>query len=170
MKKGIATLALILATTTSAFAWSTSPTPPTTITTNDTITVAGSPGIDNFNEYMSLWTTANVMVPGSEQLIHYSGSYPNPAVGTYRVRLTSSPTGGVFPNFPDHVSGIYTVIAYVPPVIPPFFLTSASTTPLIAGALSDFGIKVLIILGVVVSIGIAYLVFKFGWRKIRKIF
>lgn len=167
MKKGIATLALVIATVVPAFAWSTSPTTPATVYTTANISISGSPGIDNFNEYSSVWTyPGNVMVSGSEKLIHYSTTYTGLAPGTYRIFLTPSPTGGTYPNFPDHVSGVYTVVTPPPPA--PFFLTTASTTPLIAGAMSEFGIKVLVILGVVVSIGVAYLVFKFGWRKVRK--
>jgi hypothetical protein len=46
-------------------------------------------------------------------------------------------------------------------------MSVASTTSLITGAFTDFGGAVLVILGAVLTIGVAYLVFKFGWRKVR---
>jgi len=46
-------------------------------------------------------------------------------------------------------------------------MTTASTTALITTAFTDFGVGVLAILGLVIGIGVAYLVFKFGWRKVK---
>jgi len=46
-------------------------------------------------------------------------------------------------------------------------MTTASTTEIITGAFTTYGGAVLTILTAVIGIGLAYLVFKFGWRKIR---
>jgi len=45
---------------------------------------------------------------------------------------------------------------------------SASTTQdLIIGSITDFGSAGLVILGAVVGIAVALLVFRFGWKKLR---
>jgi len=46
-------------------------------------------------------------------------------------------------------------------------MTASSTTALITDAFTDYGTAVLVILGAVIGIGLAYLVFKFGWRKVK---
>lgn len=46
-------------------------------------------------------------------------------------------------------------------------MSASSTTSLITSAFADYGAAVLTILGLVIGIGIAYLVFKFGWRKVK---
>jgi len=38
---------------------------------------------------------------------------------------------------------------------------------LITDAFTDFGGAVLVILGAMLTIAVAYLVFKFGWRKVK---
>jgi len=46
-------------------------------------------------------------------------------------------------------------------------MTTASTTALITDAFADFGTAVLTILGLVIGMGLAYLVYRFGWRKVK---
>lgn len=46
-------------------------------------------------------------------------------------------------------------------------MTTTATTNLITGALTTFGGSVLVILGAVLTIGVAYLVFRFGWRAVK---
>jgi len=46
-------------------------------------------------------------------------------------------------------------------------MTASDTQTLITSAFTTFGGAVLVILGAVLTIGIAYLVFKFGWRKVK---
>jgi len=46
-------------------------------------------------------------------------------------------------------------------------MTSASTTALILEAFTDYGIALIAILGAVIGIGLAYLVFRFGWRRVK---
>jgi len=46
-------------------------------------------------------------------------------------------------------------------------MTAAATQALITSNLSDFGDSVLVILGAVLVIGVGYLVFRFGWKKIK---
>lgn len=46
-------------------------------------------------------------------------------------------------------------------------MSAASTTPLILDALTDFGTALLTILGAVIVIGVGYLVFRVGWRKVK---
>jgi len=43
----------------------------------------------------------------------------------------------------------------------------ADTQALITGAVTDYGTAVLAILGSVLTIGVAYLAFRFGWRKVK---
>jgi len=46
-------------------------------------------------------------------------------------------------------------------------MTASSTQALVLGKLTEFGVSVLAILGGVIVIGLGYLVFRFGWRKIK---
>jgi len=46
-------------------------------------------------------------------------------------------------------------------------MTAASTTDLITGAASDFSVAALTILGVVIGIGVALFIFRWGWKKIK---
>jgi len=46
-------------------------------------------------------------------------------------------------------------------------MTAASTTAIITGAVTDYGVALLAILTAVIGIGLAYLVFRFGWRKVK---
>jgi len=46
-------------------------------------------------------------------------------------------------------------------------MTVASTTDLITGAAADFSTAALAILAVVIGIGVALFVFRWGWRKVK---
>jgi len=46
-------------------------------------------------------------------------------------------------------------------------MTASSTEALVTSTLSDFGASVLVILTAVIGIGVAYLIFRFGWRKVK---
>lgn len=46
-------------------------------------------------------------------------------------------------------------------------MNASSTLALITSGFQDFGTAVLAIVGLVLTLGIGYLVFKVGWRKIR---
>jgi len=46
-------------------------------------------------------------------------------------------------------------------------ISVASVQDLVTDKLSDYGNAVLIILGALLGIAVAYLVFKFGWRKVK---
>jgi len=46
-------------------------------------------------------------------------------------------------------------------------MTASTTTSLITDSIADFGTAGLVILGGVVGIAVALLVFRFGWRKLR---
>jgi len=46
-------------------------------------------------------------------------------------------------------------------------MTASATQALVTGAVTDFGTSVLAILTAVLAIGLAYLVFRFGWRKVK---
>jgi len=46
-------------------------------------------------------------------------------------------------------------------------MTASATQALVIGTLTDFGGAVLVILTAVIGIGLAYLVFRFGWRKVK---
>jgi hypothetical protein len=48
-----------------------------------------------------------------------------------------------------------------------FIMDVADTQALITGAVTDYGTAVLAILGSVLTIGVAYLAFRFGWRKVK---
>jgi len=45
--------------------------------------------------------------------------------------------------------------------------TSTSSTAIITGALTDYGTALLVILTAVIGIGVAYLVYRFGWRRVK---
>jgi len=45
--------------------------------------------------------------------------------------------------------------------------TGTGVLKLIGGMFFGFGGAVLVILGAVITIGLAYLVFKFGWKKVK---
>jgi len=42
-----------------------------------------------------------------------------------------------------------------------------STTVLITDNVNDFGVAVLTIITATIGLGLAYLVFRFGWRKVK---
>lgn len=46
-------------------------------------------------------------------------------------------------------------------------MTASATQALITGALTDYGGALIVILGAVLTIGVAYLVFRFGWKKVK---
>jgi len=46
-------------------------------------------------------------------------------------------------------------------------MTASSTQALVISTLGDFGVAVLAILTAVIGIGVAYLIFRFGWRKVK---
>jgi len=46
-------------------------------------------------------------------------------------------------------------------------MTASATQALITGAITDYGGALLVILGAVLGIGVAYLVFRVGWRKTK---
>lgn len=46
-------------------------------------------------------------------------------------------------------------------------MNATATQALVTDALTDFSGSVLVILTAVIGIGVAYLVFKFGWRKVK---
>lgn len=46
-------------------------------------------------------------------------------------------------------------------------MTASATQALITGAVTDFGASVLVIITATLAIGLAYLVFRFGWRKLK---
>jgi len=46
-------------------------------------------------------------------------------------------------------------------------MTASSTVSLITSSVSDVGTAMLTILGAVLIVGVGYLVFKFGWRKVK---
>jgi len=46
-------------------------------------------------------------------------------------------------------------------------MSTTSALALITGAFTDYGTAVLTILGAVITIGLGYLVFRFGWRKVK---
>jgi len=46
-------------------------------------------------------------------------------------------------------------------------MTASATEALVTGTLTTFGGAVLVILTAVIGIGVAYLVFRFGWRKVK---
>jgi len=46
-------------------------------------------------------------------------------------------------------------------------ISSSTALTLVTGAFTDFGTDVLAILGLVLGIGVGYLIFRFGWRKVK---
>ena len=46
-------------------------------------------------------------------------------------------------------------------------MSASSTTALITSSLTDFGTQVVTILTAVIAVGVAYLVFRFGWKKVK---
>jgi len=46
-------------------------------------------------------------------------------------------------------------------------MSTSSALSLITGAFTDFGTALLTILGAVLTIGVGYLVFRVGWRKVK---
>lgn len=99
----------------SAFAHTLTPPGPGTLIAGQTISISGTPGIDNFTNYYSWWTASNVYVAGSETYFNF---FANPVVpstpGQYRLKIVGGiPTGGTFPPFPTLNSGLFTVIAPV---------------------------------------------------------
>lgn len=46
-------------------------------------------------------------------------------------------------------------------------MSTSSAVALVTGAVGDYGAAVLTILTAVLGLAVAYLAFKFGWRKIR---
>jgi len=46
-------------------------------------------------------------------------------------------------------------------------MTSVAMTSLVTDTLTSYGTALLAILGAVIGIGVAYLVFRFGWRKVK---
>ncbi len=46
-------------------------------------------------------------------------------------------------------------------------MTASATETLVTGTLTTFGTSVLAILTAVIGIGVAYLIFRFGWRKVK---
>jgi len=46
-------------------------------------------------------------------------------------------------------------------------MTASATQALVTSTLTDYGTAVLAIITAVIGIGLAYLVFRFGWRKVK---
>ncbi len=46
-------------------------------------------------------------------------------------------------------------------------MTAAAAESLVTGTLTTFGTSVLAILTAVIGVGVAYLIFRFGWRKVK---
>jgi len=46
-------------------------------------------------------------------------------------------------------------------------MTASATESLVTSTLSTFGASVLVIITATIGIGLAYLVFRFGWRKVK---
>jgi len=46
-------------------------------------------------------------------------------------------------------------------------MTASATQALVTGTLTDFGAAVLVIITATIGVGLAYLVFRFGWRKVK---
>ncbi len=46
-------------------------------------------------------------------------------------------------------------------------MTASATEALVIATLGTFGTSVLVILTAVIGIGVAFLVFRFGWRKVK---
>lgn len=48
-------------------------------------------------------------------------------------------------------------------------ISKTSALALLTGAFTDYGTAILIILGIVLGIGIGYLIFKFGWKTLMNL-
>lgn len=46
-------------------------------------------------------------------------------------------------------------------------MTASATQAIVLSTLTDFGTSVVAIIGAVIGVGLAYLVFRFGWRKVK---
>ncbi len=46
-------------------------------------------------------------------------------------------------------------------------MTASSTEALVTTTLSTFGSSALVILTAVIGVGVAFLIFRFGWRKVK---
>jgi len=46
-------------------------------------------------------------------------------------------------------------------------MTASAAETLVTGTLTTFGGSVLVILTAVIGIGVAYLIFRFGWKKVK---
>jgi len=46
-------------------------------------------------------------------------------------------------------------------------MDAASTTALVTSTLTSFGTSIMTVLTAVIGIGVAYLVFRVGWRKVK---
>lgn len=46
-------------------------------------------------------------------------------------------------------------------------MNASSTQALVTDTLTTFGSSVVVILTAVIGIGVAYLIFRFGWRKVK---
>jgi hypothetical protein len=47
-------------------------------------------------------------------------------------------------------------------------MTASATETLITGAVTTFGGSVLVIITATLAVGLAYLVFKFGWGRVKR--
>jgi len=46
-------------------------------------------------------------------------------------------------------------------------MSTTSATTLITGSVTDVGTAMLAILGAILIVGVGYLVFKFGWKRVK---
>jgi len=46
-------------------------------------------------------------------------------------------------------------------------MTASATESLVTGTLTTFGAAVLVIITAVIGVGVVYLVYRFGWRKVK---
>jgi len=46
-------------------------------------------------------------------------------------------------------------------------MTASGTQALVTGAVTDFGTAMLAVLGAVIIVGVGFLVFRVGWRKVK---
>jgi len=46
-------------------------------------------------------------------------------------------------------------------------MNATATQALVTNSLADFGDAVIVILGAVIVLGVGYLVFRFGWAKVK---
>lgn len=161
---------LFLAFTVSALAYSSTPTAPITIYTTDNIGLHSTPGIENFTEYACAFSYPGNVYDGTvgvENVFHFSGNYPNLPAGQWRIKYSGVPCSYNTVLFYDYVSGIYTVTTPPPPPPP---VLRVQMQDQITSSLVDYGTNALAILGIFLGIGVAYLIFLFGYRKIRNLF